>query len=60
MDRQFILNKIRYWEGQLHLAQRVPNNWEDQSPVQRFYKSYYNPSGHRMRNPNSRRRYNNG
>ena len=20
MDRQFILNKIRYWEGQLHLA----------------------------------------
>lgn len=57
-SRDYIIRKIQYWEDQLQQAHRVPNNWEDQTPVQRFYKSYYNPSGNRMRSERrSRRNY---
>ena len=40
-DRDYIIKKIQYWEAQLEKAHRVPTNWYNQTPVQRFYKSYY-------------------
>ena len=59
-SRDYIIRKIQYWEDQLEKAHRVPTNWEDQTPVQRFYQTYHSNMGPRRPMNNWRSRRSNG